>query len=136
MPLFFKLLPRNTKSVTELEIWENGIYRIERYIGWRYGVVVVDSKSDLRFINKRTANALVDVCLSDHLIILDQRLQVSFCEDLIYDEKLSQNERLKIEEAYTKSEEDALYDKGWEIVEKKLYFMGEVEIIPHNKNTL
>lgn len=136
MSLFFKLLPKNTKSVTELEIWEKGIHRIERYTGWRYGTVLVDSKSDLSFINNRTANMLFDICLTDHLVILEQRLQVSFCEDLVYDEKLSENERLKIEEAYTKSKEDALYDKGWEIVEKKLYFMGEVEIIPHNKNTL
>ncbi len=32
--LFFKLLPKNTKSVTELEIWGKSIYRIKRYIGW------------------------------------------------------------------------------------------------------
>ena len=76
--------------------------------------------TNVKEINKRTANMLFDICLTDHLVILDQRLQVSFCEDLVYDEKLSENERLKIEEAYTKSEEDALYDKGWEIVEKKL----------------
>jgi Holliday junction resolvase-like predicted endonuclease len=54
----------------------------------------------------------------------------------VWDEKLSDNERLQIEEAYSKFNVDALYDKGWDIIENKLYFMGEIEIIPHNKNTL
>lgn len=133
---FFKLTPRHTKSVTEVEVWGDGTYKIERYIGWRYGAVLVDGKSDLSFINNRTTNLLVDICLTDHLVILDQRLQVSFCEDLIFDENLSNGQKKKIEDLYSKIGENAFLEAGWEILETKLYFMGEIEIISTNKKSL
>jgi hypothetical protein len=136
MALFFKLIPRHTKSVTEVEVWGDGICRIERYIGWRYGAVLVDGKSDLSFINNRTANMLLDICLTDHLVILDQRLQVSFCEDLIFDENLSKSQKKKIEDLYSKVGENAFFEAGWEILETKLYFMGEIEVIPTNKKEI
>ena len=136
MPMFIKLSPKHTKCVTEVEIWWNGDCKIERYIQWRYGIVLVSDKSDLNFINKRTANKLFDVCLTDHLSILDQTLQVSFSEDLIFDENLPVDEKKKIEDDFSKYSEDAFYNNGWEIIETKLYFMGEIEISLTNKNTL
>ena len=136
MPIFIKLSPKHTKCVTEVEIWGNGNYKIERFIGWRYGIVLVSDKSDLNFINKRTANKLLDVCLTDHLSILDQTLQVSFSEDLTFDENLPAGEKKKIEDEFSKYSEDAFYNNGWEIIETKLYFMGEIDISLTNKNTL
>lgn len=136
MSVFLKLIPKHTKCVTELEIWGNGVYRIERYIGWRYGTVLVSDKSDLSFINRRTAKKLFDVCLTDNLSILDQTLQVSFCEDLIFDETLPASERKKIEDDFSEFSEDAFYNNGWEIIETKLYFMGEIDIFVTDKNTL
>jgi hypothetical protein len=136
MPMFIKLSPKHTKCVTEVEIWGNGDYKIERFIGWRYGTVLVSDKSDLNFINKRTANKLLDVCLTDHLSILDQTLQVSFSEDLTFDENLPAGEKKKIEHEFSKYSEDAFYNNGWEIIETKLYFMGEIDISLTNKNTL
>jgi len=136
MPMFIKLSPKHTKCVTEVEIWGNGTYKIERFIGWRYGIVLVSDKSDLNFINKRTANKLLDVCLTDHLSILDQTLQVSFSEDLTFDENLPAEEKKKIEDEFSKYSEDAFYNNGWEIIETKLYFMGEIDISLTNKDTL
>ncbi len=136
MPIFIKLSPKHTKCVTEVEIWGNGNYKIERFIGWRYGIVLVSDKSDLNFINKRTANKLLDVCLTDHLSILDQTLQVSFSEDLTFDENLPAGEKKKIEDEFSKYSEDAFYNNGWEIIETKLYFMGEIDISLTNKDTL
>ncbi len=131
--MFIKLSPKYTKCVTEVEIWGNGTYKIERYIGWRYGTVLVSDKSDLNFINKRTANKLLDICITDHLEILDQSLQISFSEDLIFDEKLPLSQREKIEEDFSRISEDAFYNDGWEIIETKLYFMGEIDIsLTHN----
>lgn len=134
--MFIKLSPKHTKCVTEVEIWGNGTYKIERFIGWRYGIVLVSDKSDLNFINKRTANKLLDVCLTDHLSILDQTLQVSFSEDLTFDENLPAEEKKKIEDEFSKYSEDAFYNNGWEIIETKLYFMGEIDISLTNKDTL
>lgn len=134
--MFIKLSPKHTKCVTEVEIWGNGTYKIERFIGWRYGIVLVSDKSDLNFINKRTANKLLDVCLTDHLSILDQTLQVSFSEDLTFDENLPAGEIKKIEADFSKFSEDAFYNNGWEIIETKLYFMGEIDISLTSKNTL
>lgn len=136
MPMFIKLSPKHTKCVTEVEIWGNGAFKIERFIGWRYGTVLVSDKSDLNFINKRTANKLFDVCLTDHLSILDQTLQVSFSEDLTFDENLPAGEIKKIEDDFSRFSEDAFYNNGWEIIETKLYFMGEIDISLTNKNTL
>ena len=32
--------------------------------------------------------------------------------------------------------ENAFFEAGWEILETKLYFMGEIEVIPTNKKEI
>ena len=133
----FILEPEFQKCVVEVETYRRDSIRIERAIGWRYGQILVSNSTE-----KEIKDALKDrddwdrVCVSDKFEFIDQKLQDSFQDDLLFPDDMPEKEITKLSKLFSKKGETLFEQEGWQIVDTELYFEANIKIIKSNKYPL